>query len=664
MDFTSWGDWLRACLGAAVTFLLIIPGWRLVARAAAFGDPHRHTGRRIGLVPRRAIRPRADALRPRLRGARALRRYYGTAATTPFDEQLDRLAEADRSARVLVVGRRVWCGAVPLALLLSGALLGAWIVVGEYVAGPFVDVYGPSTYLPQIFGTDGWYVQGDDACASWSLLTGCEADAWPWWHGAERGLLFGMALACVGSAWLLRRAALRSFAVWARQEPPLLACLDALTAARDALRLPSPEATVLDEKVAELRVRLLDFARESLPLDTDRRADLEEHSRRVTDALKEATGRFLSDGTTALPDLVELLATLQDRLHASRWFALLDPAQMAPVPSPGPPPAPAPAAAAGPAADTGRWQRYMWVATAMPTVPALLALAFTAVTISQADENLGLTRRDQVATTYSEAVDGLGDDSIDVRTSNILLLQGIMRESPGEQPAIVKILSGYIRNRAKMPAKATADRLRKNTKTRPAADVQAALDALGSRLQNVEADPYIDLRDTFLVGADLTGAQFAGADLRGADLSRAFLTQGEFSYALFNNARMEGAELSDGNFYDADLTSTDLTGAWLDGTNLVDADLTSARLTKAIGVYEGDSVYLVDADLTAADLSEADLRGADLSNADLGRDDRQGLPAADVTGTNFIGADLDGTRLVGVDRAKALWGKPAPQDTA
>ncbi|MEU1512586.1 pentapeptide repeat-containing protein [Streptomyces sp. NPDC005811] len=663
MDFTSWGDWLRACLGAAITFLLIMPGWRLVARAAAFGDPHRHTGRRIALVPRRAVRRRTEAVRLRLQGARAVRRYYGVGATTPFGEQLDRLVEADRSARVLVAGLRVWCVAVPLTLLLSGVLLAAWIIVGDYAFGPFYTVYGPTPYLERILGTDGWYTMDSEDCASWSLLTGCETEAAPWWHGAETGLLFGMALACVGFAWLLRRAALRSFAVWARQEPPLLTCLDALTATRDALRVSPPQATVLDEKVAELRALLLDFAQEGLPLDADRRADLEEHSRQVTDTLSEATGRFLRDGAAALPDLVGLLATLQDRLHASRWLALLDPAQLAPVPPPpGPPPAAAPAATTAP--DTGRWQRYMWVATAMPTVPALLALGFTWVTISQANENLGLTKRDHVATTYNEAVDGLGDDSIDVRTSSILALQRIMRESPGEQPAIVKILSGYIKNRARMPAKATADRLRKQTGTRPATDVQAALDALRSRLEGGDGESYIDLRDTFLVGADLSNGQFTSADLRGADLSHAFLTGGQFSYVLFNDARMESAELSDGNFYDSNFTGTDLTRAWLDGAGLVDADLTRATLVNAIGAYEGDIAHLGGADLTAADLSKADLRGAELENADLGTDDGQGLPAANVTGTNFAGADLDDARLDGVDRDKAIWKEPAMEDTA
>ncbi|MEU1231387.1 pentapeptide repeat-containing protein [Streptomyces sp. NPDC005828] len=57
------------------------------------------------------------------------------------------------------------------------------------------------------------------------------------------------------------------FAAWTRQEPPLSACLAALDACREALRTPAPEASVLDEAVAELRAALRDFARCGSPKD-------------------------------------------------------------------------------------------------------------------------------------------------------------------------------------------------------------------------------------------------------------------------------------------------------------------------------------------------------------------------------------------------------------
>ncbi|MGW0942592.1 pentapeptide repeat-containing protein [Streptomyces sp. NPDC002623] len=630
-------------------YAVTMAAWPLVVRAAAFRDPHRHTGRRIALVPRRAARPHTEDVRRRLRAALALRRYLGVAAATPSDQLLRRLVEADRSDRVLSAGRRVWSVAVPLTLLLCGLLLGAWMIVSKYFRdGPFMEMPSFYSVLARLLGSGGWYTDRE-SCASWSLLTGCEEGSEPWWDGAESGLFFGFALSLPVAAWRIRRTALRSFDLWARQEPPLLVCLDVLTACRDALRVPPPEATVLDQRLSELRAALQDFAVDGLPLAAQRRAELEEHVARVGEALGEAAGQVLRDGNTALPALVDLLATVQDRLHASRWFVLLDPAQLAPAPTP-----PSPAAAA-PAADAGRWQRYMWIATAMPAVPALLALVFTYVTISQASETLGLTRRDQVATTYSETVSSLGDDSVDVRISSIYALQRIMRESPSEQPAIVKILSAYVRERAKMPVKATADRLRKDPKTHAAEDVQAALDVLGSRTQVVDGEPFINLRDTFLVGADLYGLDFADADLQGADLSRADMRECEFQYVWFNNARMEETLLSSGNFTEAEFIGTDLSGAWLDGAYLYRANLTGAILigAHAQASEDGARTNFESAELTGANLTNADLTDAYLTSADLSKDETH--PATVVKGAIFTGAGLDGVRLDGVDRTTATW---------
>ncbi|SHI14292.1 Pentapeptide repeat-containing protein [Streptomyces sp. 3214.6] len=659
MDLTSWADWIRAFLGAVVAYAMTMGVWRLVARAAAFRDPHRHTGRRMALVPRSAVRPHTQDVRRRLRGALAVRRYLGVAAAPPSDRLLRPLVEADRSARVLAAGRRVWSLAVPIALALCGFLLGAWLIVSEYFYdGPVMELL-PDLYssLDQFLGGDGWYDQGSDYCASWSLLTGCEADAEPWWNGVDAGPLFGFALALPVAAWRLRRAALRSFALWARQEPPLPACLDALAACRDMLRASAtpPEATVLDLRVAELRAALRDFAQDGLPVDEDRRAELEAHTVRVAATLAEASGQVLRDGTTALAALTALLATVQDRLHAGRWFVLLEPAQLLPAPTPPPGPGPAPAPAAAPVGETSRWQRHMWVATAMPTIPAVLALVFTAVTITQADETLGLTRREQVATTYSDTVDSLGDDSIDVRISSIYALQRIMRDSPSEQPAIVKILAAYVRQHAKMPAQKTANSLRKNPKTRPTEDVAAALEVLGSRTQVVTGESYINLRETFLVGADLAGLNFTDADMRDADLSRADLRGGVFDTVWFDKARMEGALLSSATFLHAQFTETDLTGAWLDGAQFNAALLTSAVLTgaQAMPADNGAITQFDGADLAGANLSGADLTSASLTGANLGKDETH--PAAIVAGTNFTDADLTAAHLEGVDRSAADW---------
>ncbi|WP_406305328.1 pentapeptide repeat-containing protein [Streptomyces sp. NBC_00885] len=654
MDFTSWSDWIRAVLGMSVTYAVLTLTWRAVVRAAAFSDAHRRTGRRIVLVPRWLIRPRRQAIRRQLRVSTALRRHQGLSSATPAAAFLDRLVERDRSTRVLHVGRRIWSQIIPAALLLCGAALVVWLLLTPYIdEGPGFALPSLDEVLVDALGTGTYYVGRDEDCASWSLLKGCALDDVYWWSGIESGVAFGVAAALLLAAWHCRRVAIREFTVWESQEPPLLVCLDALTAGRDALRSPAPEASVLDMRIAELRAALRDFARHGLPADSDRRAELEEHSAQVAAALHEAMSRVLRDGNTALPGLVQLLATVQDRLHASRWLALLDPS---PPPGPAPVPALQPAATA-PAVDTGRLQRYMAIATALPTIPALLALAFTAVAISQAKDTLKLTERDQVATTYNETVANLGDESINVRISSIYALQRIMRESPREQPAIVEVLSAYIREHTKMPKKVQAAALRKDVKTRAADDVQAALTVLGSRQPGAEEERVIDLRRTFLVGADLSQSEFSAADLRGADLTRADLTGGEFENVLFTDASMSEAILSGGDFEDAEFIGTNLTKARWDGADLHDTNLTSANLTGAtLAFRESGAVTNLDyADLSGANLTDADLTDAGLIQADFSKDTAKDLPATTLTRTNFTRANLSGALLSGTDRRTAIW---------
>ncbi|MDQ0941813.1 pentapeptide repeat-containing protein [Streptomyces sp. V1I1] len=666
MDFTSWSDWVRAVLGMSVTYAVLALIWRAVVRAAAFSDPHRCTGRRIVLAPRRLIRPRTQYMRRQLRVSTALRRHQGLSSATPAAQFLDRLLEMDRSARVLEVGRRIWSQIIPSALLLCGTALGAWLVLAPHIDN--VESFALPTFddvLLDVLG-EGQYLGYTEDCVTWSFLKGCQEDAY-WWSGIESGLAFGVAAALLLAAWQSRLVAAREFTFWERQEPPLLACLDSMRACRDALRFPAPEASVLDMRIAELRAALQSFAGQGPPADPDRRGELEEHTAQAARALHDAMGRVLRDGSTALPALIRLLATIQDRLHDSRWLVLLDHSLLTGAPGPTPAPAPQPAVAA-PASEVGRWQRYMPVATALPTIPALLALGLTAVAVSQARDTLRLTEREQVASTYNETVANLGDESINVRLSSIYALQRIMRESPREQPAIVEVLSAYVREQAKVPKKAQADALRKNVTTRPASDVQAALTVLGSRPRSLNDDVanpgpdgqqqgVIDLRSTFLVGADLSGANLSSVDLRGADLTRADLTAGRFENVRFDGAYMAEAVLTDANFHASKFIGTDLRKVWWDSANLLNADLTRADLTGArrSGQAGDPSIYLANAELSGANLTDADLSDAYLAGADLSRHSAQGISAANLTRANFTRAILRGALLSGTDRRTATW---------
>ncbi|MFJ9209653.1 pentapeptide repeat-containing protein [Streptomyces sp. L-9-10] len=187
-------------------------------------------------------------------------------------------------------------------------------------------------------------------------------------------------------------------------------------------------------------------------------------------------------------------------------------------------------------------------------------------------EELAISKQGQIADRYDKALEKLSDSSANIRRGAIFSMQGIMEDSPREQPAVIDALSGYIRARAT-----------KNLSAEQAPDIQAAISALGHR------NPSRDGKGTI----NLKGMRLSDADLRGVDLSEANL-----SGAVLPDCNLNGANLSGANLGKAVLKRADLTGANLTGANLAGADLTEASL---------DAAHLDGADLTGVRRPEADL---------------------------------------------------------
>lgn len=81
-------------------------------------------------------------------------------------------------------------------------------------------------------------------------------------------------------------------------------------------------------------------------------------------------------------------------------------------------------------------------------------------------------------------------------------------ESHGEQPAVIEVLSAFIRVEA--PPNSTS--------TTPSADVQAALTVLGARDPSYDGVGVVDLAHGHLPGAMLANTHFDRALLTGAQL--------------------------------------------------------------------------------------------------------------------------------------------------
>ena len=85
--------------------------------------------------------------------------------------------------------------------------------------------------------------------------------------------------------------------------------------------------------------------------------------------------------------------------------------------------------------------------------------------------------------------------------------------------------------------------------------------------------PFANLSEANLYGADLSGANLYGANLSEANLSEANLYK-----ANLYKANLYGADLYKANLYGADLYGANLSGANLYGANLYGADLSGANL--------------------------------------------------------------------------------------
>lgn len=149
-------------------------------------------------------------------------------------------------------------------------------------------------------------------------------------------------------------------------------------------------------------------------------------------------------------------------------------------------------------------------------------------------------------------------------------------------------------------------------------DLDSALEAHKMWVNEQKGGKPLEVHDSKLAGADLSGralqsAMLSRADLSGANLSRANLLYAELDNCKLGKADLSGAHLAGAtmagvnavgaNFSGANLKAVKLTGSNLKGAKFTGADLSDARMTRC--------------NLAAADLANAKLYGADLAGCNL-----------------------------------------------
>jgi hypothetical protein len=163
--------------------------------------------------------------------------------------------------------------------------------------------------------------------------------------------------------------------------------------------------------------------------------------------------------------------------------------------------------------------------------------------------NLEVSREGQITERYTEAIDQLGNDKLQVRLGGIYELERIARESEPHHWRIMEILTAYVRKNAPRQDFKT---YKETPSAKPEADIQAILTVLRERTWSREgANQRLNLAHTNL----------RGADLRGAHLERAILRDTHLHDAILDGAHLEGADFTDAGMAGASFVGADLRGA-------------------------------------------------------------------------------------------------------
>jgi len=258
----------------------------------------------------------------------------------------------------------------------------------------------------------------------------------------------------------------------------------------------------------------------------------------------------------------------------------------------------------------GNWWTRAEKSVALAVNVATLAVAVTAwISIKQVDDEHQITQQTQFTERYNNAVQGLGSSSRDVRLSNILALQRLMRDSPRDQPTVIDVVSAYIRNSSPKPTSY-------NSSTAPvlSTDVLTALAVLRNRDTNHDQGETVDLSLCELYGANLHSAGLRRADLYNVDAEAANLSHADLRGAYLHFADMTAVDLTRANLEGADLSGANLGGANLLGGDLRDADLRGASLTSPKNPSVSQATAITVAQLLKAKIDKTTVLPSGLAN--------------------------------------------------
>ena len=200
------------------------------------------------------------------------------------------------------------------------------------------------------------------------------------------------------------------------------------------------------------------------------------------------------------------------------------------------------------------------------------------------------------------AIEHLGHRSGSVRMGGAYELFHLAQDNPELGQTILDILCAHIRTRT------GEKKYRDDNQSSPSVEVQSLLNLLFRQNHEVFDGFVVDLKGSWLNGAELHEAHLSEAILSAVHLREALLWEAHLQGADLWEAHLQGA-----NLQGAHLQGSELRGAWLQDVDLQDAQLQGANLQQS----QLQCANLRDAQLQGADLQEAQLQSADLEQTKL-----------------------------------------------
>jgi len=258
-----------------------------------------------------------------------------------------------------------------------------------------------------------------------------------------------------------------------------------------------------------------------------------------------------------------------------------------------------------------------------------ISVRYTARSVQQADDG-------QIKSELSQAVAGLGSDSLEVRIGSLYMLSRLALRSPADTGTIQEVLTAYVHRHAPATVpqpttfKPPGDRLLHDGRPcedepGPPSDVSIALQILGNPAESFRR---VDLREVDLRGIALENASFESAKIDGSDLTCARMSNVSMVQADVARVNFSGAVLKRVTFDRAKLSDVQFTGARITGATFVEADLYRVDFSGAYPRTEATTTFNAHGDpqkfprlhlftFIEANFRSASINGCNLSDANF-----------------------------------------------